>query len=109
MARCRGGASALATATSRSEADATRDGGAGVDPVQRPRRTGGELGCEQRKMGAGEDDGVDALAAELAEQTGERALDGGWSDGFAAQLLFRQFDEFGGAVPQPVHRARTRR
>jgi len=36
-----------------------------------PRRTGGELGCEQREMGAGEDDGVDALAAGLVEQTGE--------------------------------------
>src|SRR6185295_15420695 len=56
-------------------ADATRNGSAGVDPAERPRRGRGKLGREQREMGAGEDYGVDAFGAGLVEQASEGALD----------------------------------
>ena len=91
-----GGRSAGAVAE--QEGDAARNAGPAVDEHQRARRSGGEVVGDERKVGAGENDGVDRIAVRLVEQTGEFAGIIGGVGAHAAQLRLGELDEARRAV-----------
>jgi len=80
--------------------DAPGDALGAIDEAHAGAKGGGELRGEEGEMGAGEDYGVNALAARLAAQAIDGALDQGRVDGLSAQGGFGGGDEFGGAMAQ---------